>query len=65
MLLFSDQALLHQKQCGGARRVDVYWFFCLVYRRLSLDIKKKRRRKLEKNMVEFDPSSPKIVLNKV
>ena len=27
MLIFSDQALLHQKQCGAARRVDVYWFF--------------------------------------
>ena len=58
-------ALLHL----AARRVDVYWFFllCLVHCRLSPHKKRKRQRNFKKNCrMDFDLSSPKIVLlNKV
>ena len=46
MLLFSDQALLHQKQCGALTFIG--FFLRLVHSRLSLYKKNKRRRKLEK-----------------
>ena len=53
----------------AARSVDVYWFLllCLVHCRLSPHKKRKRQCNLKKNcQMDFDPSSPKIVLlNKV
>ena len=52
---------------SAARCVDVYWFFSFALSTAAYPLykNKKRRRKLEENMVEFDLSSPKIVSNKV